>query len=1132
MAETTTRETLDNGQQVLVRWDPVDGVPAFLTGPVSVPQADNLEASTYAFLDQNAELFRMDDPWGELRLERSDIDGLGMTHLHMAQIYRGVPVFGAELAVHYSAEGMLTAINGDYKPGLDLSVEPVVSREQAMAVATAAMPGGAVAVAPEPPELVVLASAGMDAALVWKVPLASDYPPASMVFFVDAREGGIISSYDNLQDVRNRSTYTAGNGTSIPGTLVLSEGSPWSGDAVVNAAHYNAGLTYDYYYGTFGRDSLDGSGMALKSTVHYSSGYNNAFWNGYQMTYGDGDGYVFSPLGNSLDVVAHEMTHGVTQYTAGLVYSYQSGALNESYSDVFGVMVDRDDWLLGEDVYTPQTPGDALRSLADPPRFGQPAHMNDYVDTSSDNGGVHINSGITNKAAYNVATTIGNEKMEQVWYRTLTNYLTPGSQFTDARDASVQAAADLYGAGSAEVAAVSSGFSAVGIGDGGAPSETTARIEIDHSYRGDLVVTVGVGNPDSPVWSTVVSNRQGGSADNIYITVDISGGAASLPPSWADRWYVSVYDAAGYDTGQISTFSITDHGTTFTATDVPVQIDDYQTAYSYIPTDDSVSPSVTGTDPASSETTVYADSSIRATFSEDIAAATLNPESFTLVQYPGGTPVDAQVSYDGASRTAILDPTSDLSYSTEYVAKLTTDITDLAGNSLEQAYQWSFTTAPPPKYYYFTWYDMMSPDMSDWLMMGNPAENADEAGFNVYVSDIKASAAPIEVQPGDTESATYQGTMGGPVKMASLTGESEVISKRTLYGNSFEEITGIEESRLDSHYFFTWYDTVSPGARDWILIANPGSSAVEADIYIGGQRMNDTAYLIEAGGTVTPEFPGILAGPVEVIAHEPGDPSVPRDVIATQRVLWKGDFNEVMGIPAAELTTSYTFSWYDQASPGARDWVLVANPHADRQLAAEIWIAGERMTDSATGEQYFLVAPGESVTPSFDGVMDGPVVVRGYDAASYDPDDPGVPDLDFYTTQRCLFGDSFEEVTGYGNDRLAAVNHFSWYDQATPGALDWVLISNPGVDDVKAEVWIGGQRMTDNASGEQYFLVPAGKSVTPSFPGSMDGPVEVRGYDASGYDAADPGIPDSPIFTSQRVLWNGHFSEVCGIVLN
>src|SRR5205085_6209765 len=226
------------------------------------------------------------------------------------------------------------------------------------------------------------------------------------------------------------------------------------------------GRVYDYYVNTFKRDSIDGQGMPMVSTVHYGSSAQdaqNAAWVGQkqQMIYGDG-GKIFKPLSLGLDVVGHEFTHGITDNTAQLIYQGQSGALNESYSDVFGAMIDRDNWTIGETVIkSPPFPVPYLRNMQDPSAggnydpsdplhsVGQPSNMNEYANLpntrTSDNGGVHVNSGIPNKVAYLIGTALGKEKLEQIYFRTLTQILTPQSQFLDAARATAQAAQDLYG---------------------------------------------------------------------------------------------------------------------------------------------------------------------------------------------------------------------------------------------------------------------------------------------------------------------------------------------------------------------------------------------------------------------------------------------------------------------------------------------------------------------------------------------------------------------------------------------------------------------------------------------------------------------------------------------------------------
>ena len=254
----------------------------------------------------------------------------------------------------------------------------------------------------------------------------------------------------------NRQTYDARHETNLPGTLVRSEGQGPTGDRDIDNAHDFASATYDYFWNTFKRDSYDDQGAVLVSTANYGRSYQNAFWNGEQTIYGDN-----FPV---KDVVAHEWTHAVTQHTANLEYRWQSGALNESFSDIFGAMVDREDWLIGEDLPDEILSGrDAIRDLSNPARLGQPAHTDDWVATCTDNEGVHSNSGITNKAYFNIATAIGKDKAERIFYRALTVYLQPTSSLEDARAAALQAAQDLYGADSGEYTAVQDGFNAVGL---------------------------------------------------------------------------------------------------------------------------------------------------------------------------------------------------------------------------------------------------------------------------------------------------------------------------------------------------------------------------------------------------------------------------------------------------------------------------------------------------------------------------------------------------------------------------------------------------------------------------------------------------------------------------------------------
>ena len=278
-----------------------------------------------------------------------------------------------------------------------------------------------------------------------------------------------------------------GTTSALPGERKRGRGDPPSDDESVNQAFDGAEATYRFYREVLNRDSVDGQGLELVSSVHYGNRFDNAFWNGSQMVYGDGSGQIFQveSLTSAIDVIAHELTHGVTQFSAALEYSRQSGALNESFSDVFGSLVkqygkgqsaDQADWLIGEGIVGPVLNGVALRSMKAPGTANaydnQPAKMSDYADLPddndprNDNGGVHINSGIPNHAFYLVATDLGGnawEKAGTIWYDTLTKRLEPSSDFQACASATLQSAEELFGAGGAEHEAVGKAWSEVGV---------------------------------------------------------------------------------------------------------------------------------------------------------------------------------------------------------------------------------------------------------------------------------------------------------------------------------------------------------------------------------------------------------------------------------------------------------------------------------------------------------------------------------------------------------------------------------------------------------------------------------------------------------------------------------------------
>ena len=283
----------------------------------------------------------------------------------------------------------------------------------------------------------------------------------------------------------HRSIYTAANGTDLPGKLVRSEGAPKTNDAATDEAYDGLGATFDFYEKILQRNSIDDQGMPLVATVHFDNQYDNAFFNGEQMVFGDGDGVLFNRFTISLDVIGHELTHGVTDSTAKLVYQGQPGALNESMSDVFGSLIkqyslkqtaDKADWLIGAGLLAKTVKGKALRSMQHPgtayddPQLGkdpQPDNMSKFVTTHSDNGGVHINSGIPNRAFCLVALALGGhawEKAGQIWYATLRDSnLARTANFSTFANLTTKNAGHLFGGNSVERKAVVNAWKTVGV---------------------------------------------------------------------------------------------------------------------------------------------------------------------------------------------------------------------------------------------------------------------------------------------------------------------------------------------------------------------------------------------------------------------------------------------------------------------------------------------------------------------------------------------------------------------------------------------------------------------------------------------------------------------------------------------
>ncbi|HEX9104652.1 MAG TPA: M4 family metallopeptidase, partial [Polyangia bacterium] len=392
------------------------------------------------------------------------------------------------------SDGALVRVNGRYVPVSTPLPDAVTSSDEARVLAVGGARAAYPAISPDAfttsaPKLYAYPVDASSVKLAWRVELAveDDAHAMTLATFVDAVDGsilhlvettayldgsgiGVLGDRQPLQVAKNGAsyvledatrgspatrTYSAGGRTRLPGTVVRSrDPASWDtdGDAPGAAvdAHAYVAAAWDYFADVHGRRGWDGKNKGVHTTVHYGSGFDNAFYDGKRLVFGDGDGRDFSALSGGLDVVAHEFTHGVTHDTARLGMEGENGALNEALSDIFGCFIEGD-WKIGEAIYHPSGHARALRDVADPHASNNPASMSEYVQTSGDNGGIHVNSTIVSHAAYLMAQKLPRATVEKIWYRALVRYLHASADFVDAADATAAAARDLGGGAEAAV---------------------------------------------------------------------------------------------------------------------------------------------------------------------------------------------------------------------------------------------------------------------------------------------------------------------------------------------------------------------------------------------------------------------------------------------------------------------------------------------------------------------------------------------------------------------------------------------------------------------------------------------------------------------------------------------------------
>ncbi|GAA4690437.1 M4 family metallopeptidase [Phytohabitans rumicis] len=455
-----TKLRAEQGGEPLVANDPWRGTPSM------VGTRSKVTGGVPGWLRQHAGLFGLADPVGSLRSVKEERDRTGERHLWYEQHVGGVPVYGSKVGIHLDPTGQYVEfVTNGAEPALDVaSTQATVAAGDALRTARLAMPNGRLV---EPAKLYLLPAAAAPnratpTVLAWHVWLSDLDSGVSNAYFVDARDGRLVYALPKAAHAKERLIYDANKLTELPVLPKRSEGEGATGIEDVDDAYDYLGATYDYYNSAFGRDSYDGKGGKLRAFVRVRNKKDEPMRNAAFIP-DDIDTMVFGEGLTKVDVVAHELTHGVTFNSAGLWYMYQSGALNESFSDIFGEKVEHHatgavDWLVGA-----QIPGGALRSMADPTLYGDPAHYSDFESSCSDWGGVHTNSGIQNKAFYLLSQQIGITKAAAIAYRTLTTYLGERARFTDSRVGFIESANKLYGKGSTEAKETAAAWTAVGV---------------------------------------------------------------------------------------------------------------------------------------------------------------------------------------------------------------------------------------------------------------------------------------------------------------------------------------------------------------------------------------------------------------------------------------------------------------------------------------------------------------------------------------------------------------------------------------------------------------------------------------------------------------------------------------------
>ncbi|MHB8791943.1 MAG: hypothetical protein ACYC6O_01195 [Thermoleophilia bacterium] len=432
----------------------------------------------------------------------------------------------------------------------------------------------------------------------------------------------------------------------------------------------------------------------------------------------------------------------------------------------------------------------------------------------------------------------------------------------------------------------------------------------------------------------------------------------------------------------------------------------------------------------------------------------------------------------------------------------------------------------PANAHYFTWYDNLYG--LTWVMMANPVAGS-ENSFDHFLGNQQLNSAPLMVGPGQALPERYDSRFGGPLKVVTGNSGDTLISERSLFGNSFEEIWATPYSELDSYYRWPWYDGYN--SNEWIMVANPpenNENILAIVTLYNWDPVANTTHEFEQTRVLAPgeswpcSFEGYIADSVTVNAYSEagtrGNPDDARKVIASRRALYNGAFNEMPGIPSRNFSSTWGWPWYDNQSAGSSSWIIVNNPGTQPSNVYVMLMIG----DSFATVLPDALVPQQSWAIYVPDIMDGPAVVYGCWDVNNCLDTPAP----IVATQRSIWGNSFSEIAGERDTGIKSSNaHWTWYDEKSPGSVNYVMISNLEDVPVYYETRLAGLQI---GSG----IIDPHSSATPDYRDKMDGPLQVDAWisetDGGGNQLR---LTGADIMASQRVLWNGYFNEIFGKTL-